>query len=221
MEENIEILSEAIRNYDSDAARKVAKEAVDKGVDLIKVLNEGAMKAMDELSEKFSREEIFLPELMLAAEAFFAAYNVLRPKIIEQKPKEVKPIAKVVIGTVAGDIHDIGKFVVATLLEIAGFEVHDIGKDVPAEKFVEKAKEVRADIVGASALITYTMLQQKSIIEALTKAGIRKKVITLIGGAPTSREWADEIGADGVAKSAPEAVKLAKNLVKMGGREKW
>jgi len=221
MVEIIERLSKVIKNYDSDAARKVAKEAVDKGVDLIKVLNEGAMKAMDELSEKFSREEIFLPELMLAAEAFFAAYNVLRPKIIEQKPKEVKPIAKVVIGTVAGDIHDIGKFVVATLLEIAGFEVHDIGKDVPAEKFVEKAKEVRADIVGASALITYTMLQQKSIIEALTKAGIRKKVITLIGGAPTSREWADEIGADGVAKSAPEAVKLAKNLVKMGGREKW
>jgi len=150
-----------------------------------------------------------LPELILAADAMKAGTAVCEAALPKGTIKEKK---KVVIGTVEGDIHDIGKSIVASFLAANGFEVHDIGRDAPAEKFVETAREAKADVVGASALLTTTMEQQKKIVEALKEAGLRDKVKIIVGGAPTSQEWAEQIGADAYAENAAEAVAKVKQL---------
>jgi trimethylamine corrinoid protein len=150
----------------------------------------------------------------MAAEAMKAGMEVLRPKLLEKKEKGEEPtLGKVIIGTVEGDIHNLGKNIVIAMLEGAGFEVYDLGEDVPTEKFIEKAIEVKPDIVASSALLTPTMIKQKEIEEALKKAGIREKVKTLIGGAPVSEDWRKEIGADGYAEDAIKAVIVAKKLL--------
>lgn len=211
--EIINRLYKAVMEYDADAAEKLAREALEKGVDPLRAVNEGLVRGIDELGRLFEEEKAFLPELLLAADAYRVAMNVLKPKIMETKPEAAKPIGVVVIGTVFGDIHDIGKNLVATMLEANGFEVHDLGKDVPIEKFVEATKKYNADFVASSALTTVTRDFQRVIERALRQAGIREKVKTCVGGAPVSAEWAEEIGADGYAPSASTAVDVFKKLI--------
>jgi len=158
----------------------------------------------------FDAKEIFLPELILGAEAAIAAVNIFKAKIRAEK-KEIKPVGKVVLGTVAGDIHDIGKNLVGAILEANGFEVYDLGEDVPTEAFIAKAKEVDADIVGASALTTVTREMQMELVDALKKSGLR--ATSIIGGAVVNAAWTEQIGADGYANNLVEVVTLAKRLV--------
>jgi len=210
--EIIEGLKKAVLNYDVEAAAELAKKVVDAGIDPVKAIEEGLAAGIREVGEKFGRKEIFLPELIMAAETMNSGLKVLEPEIKKRKT-ERKSMGKVLIGTVAGDIHDIGKTIVAAMLTANGFEVIDLGVDVPTETFVEKVKEHQPQILALSALLTTSMPMQKEVIEALEKAGLRDKVKVMIGGAPTSREWAKEIGAEGYGANAAEAVEIAKKLV--------
>ncbi|MBS7637123.1 corrinoid protein, partial [Candidatus Bathyarchaeota archaeon] len=209
VESVIERLRLSVLNYNADEAVSAAKEAVKLGVDLLKAIEEGLAKGIREVGEKFANGEAFLPELVMAAETMKRALEVLEPEL-KRKKKERKSLGKVLLGTVAGDIHSIGKTIVGSMLTANGFEVHDIGEDVPAEKFVEKVKELKPDIVGLSALLTTTLPEQRTVIEALKREGLREKVKVIIGGAPASREWAEEIGADGYGADATEAVEVVK-----------
>jgi corrinoid protein of di/trimethylamine methyltransferase len=211
-EEILSRLMNAVLNYDVDEAVKAAKEAVEKGVDPVDAIEEGLAKGVRIVGERFGAGEVFLTELAIAAEAMKQAVAVLEP-VISKSAKEKKTLGKVVIGTVEGDIHDIGKSIVGTMLMVAGFEVVDLGVDVPTEKFVEKAKEVKPEIVGLSALMTTTMVKMADVIKALEREGLREKVKVIIGGAPTSKEWAEEIGADGHGGDAMEAVEVTKKLI--------
>jgi trimethylamine corrinoid protein len=208
-QEMLAAAKKAIIDYDVVKAEEVAKEALASGVDPVVMIEKGFTAGIAEVGDRFDSGEAYLPELILAADAMKAGTAVCEAAF----PKgTIKAKKKVVIGTVEGDIHDIGKSIVASFLTANGFEVHDIGRDAPAEKFVETAHEVKADVVGASALLTTTMEQQKKIVEALKEAGLRDKVKIIIGGAPTSQEWADRIGADAYAENAAEAVAKVKQL---------
>ncbi|MEM2739043.1 MAG: corrinoid protein [Candidatus Bathyarchaeia archaeon] len=210
-EELIAKLRNAIIACNREEAIRASQEIVEKGLDLVKVIEEGLVRGAKEVGEKFDRLEIFLPELMMAAEAMQAALNVLLPKI----PKEKVPKKGVVVsGTVKGDIHDIGKNILVTLLRANGFEVYDLGVDVPTSKFIEEAERVGADIITLSALMASTLGGQKDVIDYLKASGKRDKFIVMVGGGPTTREWAEEIGADGYAETASEAVKVALELIK-------
>lgn len=199
----------AIIDYDVAKAEEVAKEALASGFDPMVLIEKGFTPGIAEVSDRFDRGEAYLPELILAADAMKAGAAICEAAFPKGKIREKK---KVVIGTVEGDIHDIGKSIVASFLAANGFEVHDIGRDAPAEKFVETAREVEADVVGASALLTTTMEQQRKIVEALKEAGLRGKVKIIVGGAPTSQEWAERIGADAYAENAAEGVAKVKQL---------
>jgi corrinoid protein of di/trimethylamine methyltransferase len=167
---------------------------------------------MHDVGEQFARGQMFLPDMMASAEAMRSAMAVLDPEL--KKTGAERPMAGVVVlGTTKGDIHEIGKILVGTLLTAHGFRVHDLGVDVSGEKFAAQAQELNADIVGVSALLTTTMRNQKSVVEALEKAGLRAHVKIMVGGAPVTRRWADEIGADGYAKDAMSAVALARELM--------
>lgn len=198
----------AVLSYDADAVKKAVTEALEKGTDPIAVMNEGLSKSIVEIGERFGREEIFLVELMVAAEACMGGMDIVKKRLLEKKIAPGKPKGVIVIGTVEGDIHNIGKDIVKTLLETAGFEVHDIGVDQPAETFVKKAIEVHAGIVASSALLTTTSPNQRAIEEWLKKAGIRNRVKTIIGGAATTATWREEIGADFYAPTATEGVAI-------------
>lgn len=200
-------MRESIETYDSDAAVAAAEEAVAAGLDLREVVEKGFANPIRELGEAFHRMEIFLPELTLGADAMKAGVGVIEKALAEQGGKlDTKGV--VVIGTVEGDIHDIGKSVVATLLQANGYEVHDLGVEVPASRIIEAAESHSADIIGLSALLSTTMLYQRDVIELLNNKGIREKYYVLVGGAPVTQHWADEIGADGFAHDAFEAVGL-------------
>jgi len=203
-------LENSIKNYDKEAAIEAAKKALKMGLDPIEVIEEGLAKGLREVGTRYENGEIFMVELVAAAEAMKSAMKILEPEILKRK-SERKVLGKVVLGTVAGDIHDIGKNIVASLLIAAGFEVYDLGTDVPVEKFIEKAKEVKADVIGASALLTTTMLVQKDLAEAIKRSGLDVKYI--IGGAAVSPQWAEEIGA-AYAQDASSAVEVIKNLIK-------
>jgi len=164
------------------------------------------------VGEQFAQGEMFLPDLVLAGEAMKAAVAVLEPEMA-RRGAERKMLGKVVLGTVAGDIHEIGKTLVGTMLASSGFQVYDLGVDVPIGTFVEKVRQVNADIVGLSALLTTTMARQRDVIEALDEAGLRPKVKVMVGGAPVTGSWADEIGADGYSEDAIGAVAVAKRLM--------
>ncbi len=205
-------LKEAVVVGDRDEAVKIAREVVDKGLDPLEALEKGLVAGVLEVGEKWVREEVFLTDVVMAAEAMKAASEVLRPEIVK-RGEVVKRLGKVIIGTVAGDIHDIGKSLVALMLEASGFEVIDLGVDVPTETFVEKVRELKPDILGLSALLTTTMLEQKKVIEALKREGLRDKVKVIVGGAPVTEEWAKSIGADGYAEDAIRAVRLVKKLL--------
>ena len=204
-------LCDAVVSGDVDAVAGAAKEVVRRRVDPVKAIDNGLSKGAKIIGDKFERLEIFLPDLLVAAEAMKAGLEILLAEI----PKD-KTLRKgtVVCGSVRGDVHEIGKRIVAALLQANGFEVYDLGADVPSSKFIEEAGKVRADIIGLSALMSSTLGAQKDVIDYLKAVGERKKYIVMVGGGPTTQEWADQIGADGYAKTAPEAVKLAIKLVK-------
>ncbi len=168
---------------------------------------------MRSIGDKFQRLEVFLPELMLGGRIFTEAMKLIEP-IIAKKGIEREVEGRVVIGTVKGDVHNIGKDIVAMLLKTAGFEVHDLGVDVEISKFIEKAREVKADIIGLSSLLTSTMPIQKDFIDILKERRERDRYLVMVGGGPVTQRWADEIGADGFAGNAEEAVRLASDLVR-------
>jgi len=195
-----------------DTASGLAQEALSAGIAPIEAINSGYVPGMHDVGEQFAKGQMYLPDMMASAEAMRAAMAVLDPEL--KKLGTQRPMAGVVVlGTTKGDIHEIGKILVGTLLTAHGFRVHDLGVDVPGEKFAAKAREFNADIVGVSALLTTTMRNQKSVVEAIENAGLRSQVKIMVGGAPVTRRWADEIGADGYAKDAMSAVTLARELM--------
>jgi trimethylamine corrinoid protein len=205
--ELLEKAKQSIIDYDKAKAEEAAKEALAGGVNPSVVINEGFVPGITEVGNLFDRGRIFLPELMLAAEAMKTGSAICVAALPDAEAQAKK---KVVIGTVEGDVHDIGKSIVVSFLLANGFEVYDIGRDVPLDKFVEKAKEVDADVVGASALLTTTMEHQRTVIKMLKEAGLRAK--TIVGGAPVSQPWADRIGADAYAENAVDGVNKIKKL---------
>jgi trimethylamine corrinoid protein len=195
-----------------DTASGLAQQAISDGVAPLDAINNGYIPGMHEVGEQFARGQMFLPDMMASAEAMRAAMAVLDPEL--KKLGTERPMAGVVVlGTTKGDIHEIGKILVGTLLTAHGFRVHDLGVDVPGEAFAAKARELDADIVGVSALLTTTMRNQKGVVEAMEKAGLRSQLKIIVGGAPVTRRWAEEIGADGYAKDAMSAVALVQELM--------
>ena len=211
-EDLIKAAVDAVIKGDEVAAVDVANKVIAEGLNPIEIIDQGFAKAMIMVGDLFAREEYALPEVLLSAGAMQDAMDVLDPHIPRKDVKEKMGV--VVIGTVAGDIHEIGKRIVGTMLEVYGFEVHDLGADVSVETFIEKAKELKADIVATSALMTTTMVRQKNLEEALKEAGIRADVKTMVGGAAVTKEWANMIGADGYGQDVTEAVEAAIQLVK-------
>ena len=204
-------LCEAVIAYDKEAVVEVAQKVIEKGLDPVEAIEEGLSKGAIAVGDKFDKLEIFLTELMMAADAMKAGLDILLPAI----PKErISKRGIVVCGTVKGDIHNIGKNILVALLQANGFEVHDLGVDVPTSKFIQEAERVGADIITLSALMASTLGGQKDVIDYLRATEKREKFIVMVGGGPTTREWADEIGADGYAETATEAVKVALELVK-------
>jgi len=197
-----------------DTASDLARRALAAGIAPLEAINDGYVPGMQAVGEQFGQGKMFLPDMMASAEAMRAAMAVLDPEL--KKLGRERPMAGVVVlGTTKGDIHEIGKILVGTLLSAHGFRVHDLGVDVAGEKFAAKARELNADIVGVSALLTTTMRNQKAVIEALQNAGLRPRVKVMVGGAPVTRKWAEEIGADGYARDAMSAVALARNLMEI------
>jgi corrinoid protein of di/trimethylamine methyltransferase len=197
----------SIENYDQDAAAAAAEEAVAAGLDPLIAVEEGFAEPIRQLGEAFDRMDIFLPQLVMAADAMKAGMAVLE-EAMAAAGREMEKKGVVVLGTVEGDIHDIGKTVVGAMLQANGYEVHDLGVEVPATRFIQAAQEVRADVIAMSALLSTTMLFQRDVIELMQNKGIRDKFFTIVGGAPVTQSWADEIGADGYARDAVEAVKV-------------
>lgn len=208
-------LRQSVVDGDPDAVAEGVRAALADGLNPLDVIQKALVPGLDSVGEQYARGEMFLPDLVLAGEAMKAAMAVLEP-LLHNRGLERAAVGKVVLGTVHGDIHEIGKTLVGTLLMANGFEVYDLGVDVPAERFAEKAAEVGADIVGASALLTTTMAGQRDVIRALENAGLRPRVKVMVGGAPVTPEWAREIGADGYGADAVAAVALARRLMGMG-----
>jgi 5-methyltetrahydrofolate--homocysteine methyltransferase len=208
--EVLEELSQALINGNAPKTKQLTQQALDAGLPPAKVLNEGLIVGMNEVGRRFKNNEFYVPEVLIAARAMHAAMDVLKPLLAAS---DVEPSGTVVIGTVKGDLHDIGKNLVAMMLEGAGFEVIDMGVDVSPEKFLAAVKERKPDIIGLSALLTTTMPSMKTTIEALKEAGMRDQVKVMIGGAPVTQRYADEIGADGYAPDAASAVDTARKLI--------
>ena len=185
---------QAIMDTDEEAAKKIASDSLAAGMDPLEMINQGFTEGIRKMGDLFERGEVFLPGLIVASEAMTSAVEILEAALPEEKQAGKKAV--IVLGTVEGDIHDIGKGIIATMLRVHGYEVHDIGRDVPIEKFVEKAKELNADVVGSSAMMTTTQIGQKKLEEALKKAGIRDKILTMVGGAVATDHWAQRIGSD-------------------------
>jgi corrinoid protein of di/trimethylamine methyltransferase len=205
-------MKQSVIDGEPELAKELASKALAQGIDPLEALNRGFIPGVNYVGEQFSCGEMYLPELVGAGEVMKAAIAILEPEMTKRGTAR-QILGKVVIGTVEGDIHDIGKTLVATMLSASGFDVYDMGVDVPITKFVEKAREVGADIVGLSALLTTTMVKQRTIIKALEEGGLRPKVKVLVGGAPVTRSWASEIGAEGYSEDAVGAVGVAKRLM--------
>ena len=205
-------MSQCIIDGDSDEAEALAKQAIEMGLDPLECITSGFVVGVNEVGENFACGDAFLPELVMAGEAMKAAVSILEPEMTKRGTAR-KMFGKVVLATVEGDIHEIGKTLVGTLLSASGFEVIDMGVDVSTVKIIEKTREVNADIVALSALLTTTMVKQGEVIEALDDMGLRGKVKVMVGGAPVTREWVEKIGADGYSEDAIGAVKVARELV--------
>jgi len=203
-------LSEAILNGDAKAAVSLTKQAIDAGVSPMELVTNHMIPAMDEVGRRFECEEYFVPELLLAGRAMKGALELIRPLLAASG---VEPAGRVVIGTVKGDLHDIGKNLVASMLEGGGFEVVDLGADVPPDKFIDAVRKHGSNLVCLSALLTVTMPAMRTTINALAEAGLRSKVRIMVGGAPVTPQFATDVGADGYSESASSAVALARNLI--------
>lgn len=203
-------LYDAILNGDEKLCVRLTREALDEAADPSELINRWMIPAMDEVGRRFEAQEYYIPEILLAARAMKAALEILRPLLAARGQQ---PTGRVVLGTVKGDLHDIGKNMVGSMLEGAGFEVVDLGIDVPAERFVEAVRSRNPHILALSALLTLTLPEMKKTIEALEQAGLREHVKVLVGGAPVTREYADEIGADGYGENAGAAVSIARLLM--------
>jgi 5-methyltetrahydrofolate--homocysteine methyltransferase len=213
-EPTMEILEEivaAIDKGDASAVRELSEKALGKDIPAVDILNKALVAGMNMVSEKFKNCEIFIPEVLISAKAMKAGMDIVKPLLAKG---DAKSPGKIIIGTVKGDLHDIGKNIVAMLLEGAGFEVVNLGTDVSKEKFIESAKTEEADIIGLSALLTTTMLYMKEVVDDVKTAGLDRSVKVIIGGAPISQSYADEINADGYASDATSAVDLVKDLLK-------
>jgi 5-methyltetrahydrofolate--homocysteine methyltransferase len=207
---SIETIYQAVLEGDAEEATSQVQAGLDAGIAPSDILNKGCIAAMGEVGRLFEEGEMFVPEMLIAARAMQAGMAVLKPHLAEG---EITSAGKVILGTVAGDLHDIGKNLVGMMMEGAGFEIVDLGTDVNAAAFVEAVREHRADIVGMSALLTTTMPSMTATVEALTEAGLRDKVKVLVGGAPVTQAFADQIGADGFAPDASSATRVAKGLL--------
>ena len=208
--EILQKISEELQKGNYQEVPKLVQEALNAKIPPAKILSDGLISGMDIVGDKFRRDELFMPEVLISAKAMQAGMEILRPKLIEAG---VKLAGKVIVGTVKGDLHDIGKNLVGMLMEGAGFQVIDLGIDVPSEKFIEIAKSEKPDIVGLSALLTTTMPKMKEVIESLVEAGVRKSVKVMVGGAPVTEKFAKDIGADAYAPDAASAVEKARELV--------
>ena len=215
-EELFKRLKEAVVNGDPEEVSKIAKKVVEVGIDPLEAVEKALVVGVLELGDKWVKGEAFIADVVAAADAMKVGLSILKNEIVK-RGRSIKYLGRIVIGTVEGDIHDIGKSIVATLWEASGFEVIDLGVDVPPKKFVEAVKQYKPDVVGMSALLTTSMLKQRETIEAIKQAGLRDKVKIVIGGAPTTEEWAKEIGADGWAPDAFSAVQLIKRLFGIEG----
>lgn len=210
MDEIINKIYKGVMEGDRETVTAAVQEAIASKMTAEKILREGMMSAMSEVGRLFEEGEYFVPELLIAARAMQGGMELLKPMLVAE---DIEPIGRIVIGTVKGDLHDIGKNLVGMMLEGAGFEVTDLGSDVDAQKFVDAVKSTGATVVGMSALLTTTMSNMPSTIEALKAAGLRDKVKVLVGGAPLTKAYADQIGADGFAPDASQAAKLALSFV--------
>jgi len=208
--EILQKISEELQKGNYQEVPKLVQQALDAKIPPAKILSDGLVAGMDIVGDKFRRDELFMPEVLISAKAMQAGMDILRPKLIEVGAKLA---GKIVLGTVKGDLHDIGKNLVGMLLEGAGFQVIDLGIDVPSDKFVEAAKTHKPNALGLSALLTTTMPRMKEVIESLVEAGIRKTVKVVIGGAPVTEKFAKDIGADGYAPDAASAVEKARELI--------
>jgi corrinoid protein of di/trimethylamine methyltransferase len=211
-EELFKAMAQSITDGESEAAAELAKQSIVMGVNPLDAINKGFVMGVNYVGDQFSCGNMFLPELVMAGEAMKAAVAILEPELT-RRGAERKMLGKVVLATVEGDIHEIGKTLVGTMLSASGFQVFDMGVDVPVMKVVEKAREVGADIVALSALLTTTMVRQKDVIEALEDIGLRAKVKVMVGGAPVTQEWVKQIGADGYSEDAIGAARVAKQLL--------
>ncbi len=210
---DLQALAEAVINGDRDEVARLVQEAVDEGVGPDSIVNEGLIVGMDEVGRRFKANEFYVPEVLIAARAMHAGMDIVNPLLVESG---IEPRGRVLIGTVQGDLHDIGKNLVAMMLEGGGYEVIDMEVDVPADQFVAAVNEHSPNVVAMSALLTTTMPAMKDTIEALDAAGIRDQIKVMIGGAPVTQDYADEIGADGYAPDAASAVDLAADLMSAG-----
>jgi corrinoid protein of di/trimethylamine methyltransferase len=205
-------LTSSLVEGEPDDTVALTRQAIGQGMEPLTIINQGLVPGMDIVGARFQSGEYFLPHLIIAASAMQHAMALLEPELrARQQAAESRGI--VVIGTVKGDIHEIGKTLVGTMMSASGFQVHDLGVDVPTEAFVAKVKETNADILGLSALLTTTMTVQRDVIDALEEAGIRSQVRVIVGGAPVSQDWAKTIGADGYAEDAVGAIELGKHLM--------
>ena len=203
-------MGKAILEGDEDRVAELVEAAIKEGVSPEQVLNEGLLKGMSVVGDLFKRDELFVPEVIFSAKAMKRGTAILQPLLAEDKQQTDKVV---LLGTVKGDIHDIGKNLVKTLMEGAGFAVTDLGIDIPSETFIEKAREIKPHIVAMSALLTTTMVHMKDVIDGLKEAGLRDQIKIIIGGAPITRAFAEEIGADGTAPDAVTAADLARELL--------
>jgi trimethylamine corrinoid protein len=202
---------QSILDTDNEAAKEIATDSLEAGMDPLEMINQGFTEGIRKMGDLFERGEVFLPGLIVASEAMTAAVKILEAALPAEKQEEKKAV--IVLGTIEGDIHDIGKGIIATMLRVHGFDVHDIGRDVPIEEFVEKAKDVNADVVGSSAMMTTTQIGQRKLEEALKKAGIRDSVLTMVGGAVATDHWARRIGADFFGETPQDTItKLEQSL---------
>jgi corrinoid protein of di/trimethylamine methyltransferase len=210
--EILQQIAQTLIDGDPDACVELTQQALADGLQPMVIIRQGLMPGMDVVGEKFGSGEYFLPDLIIAADGMQQAMALLEPEL-QARQEEVKSAGIVVLGTVKGDIHEIGKSLVGTMLSANGFKVYDLGVDVPAEKFIAKVKESGANLLGLSALLTTTMTVQGQVIQALVEAGLRDQVKVMVGGAPVTRSWAEEIGADGYSEDAMGAVAMARQLV--------
>lgn len=206
----LEDLAAEVIKGEADVAKNLTEEALSQNISAGDILNSGLVAGMNVISERFKNNEIFIPEVLVAARAMKAGMQIIRPLLAEAN---VDPLGKIIIGTVGGDLHDIGKNIVAMLLEGAGFEVVDLGADVTKEKFMEFTEKENPDVLGMSALLTTTMVFMKDMVQSLEESGLKDKIKVIVGGAPITQSYADEIRADGYAPDAASAVDLVKSVM--------